>query len=129
MAEFTEQQSVGRREVPKGADDQQTAMLHAREIRKRTDEIVAGKVNWGGDFTLEASANNTVVSDGRVTQDSEISLHPLTADAASLINKVHIDTTDLTPGTTWGATPVGQFTVRHAIVATTNFKYRYSIKG
>lgn len=129
MSEFTPQQSVIRSEVPVGPNDTLTPLVHGRELRKRADEIVTGKVNWCGDFTLADGANNTVVEDDRVTSDSEISLQPLTADAASIIGKIHIDTTDLAPGTAWAANPVGRFTVRHPIVSTENFKFRYSIKG
>jgi hypothetical protein len=143
MSEFTEQQSIGRNELVVAPPPRDVAppllswltglreklLLHAREIRKRLDEVIAGKVNWGGDFTLGSAATSTVVEDDRVSPDSEISLHALTADAASLLGKMHIDTTDLTPGTAYSASPIGRFTVRHPIVGTSNFKFRYSIKG
>ena len=153
MAEITPQQSIGRAELPvelptleliepleDGVDDgrlrtwldafRRRFIVHTRELRKRLDEVIYGKVNWMGDFTLtDGGATTTVVSDDRVTSDCEISLHPLTANAASILGKVFVRLADLAPGTAWAASPVGQFTVQHPILAAADFSYRYSIKG
>jgi hypothetical protein len=155
MAEITPQQSIARHEVDPGvsvelpsvddtklggflrderqrvSDEKRRQLGHNREIRKRLDEVIAGKVNWVGDVTLRSGAADitTVVSDDRVTPDCEISLMPLTANAASLVGKVYVRTADLGPANTWTPQPVGQFTVNHPILAANDFSFRYSIKG
>ena len=147
MAEIRPQDAIRRRELPTGpqvpppVDDPKALsgwlfslarafQEHARELRKRLDEVVVGKVNWNGVFTLtDGGATATVVQDERVTPDCEISLMPLTANAASLVGKVYIPLATLLEGTAYRADPVGQFTVQHPIVAAADFTFRYSIKG
>ena len=98
---------------------------------QKGDEVIYGKVNWIGTVTLRYGASDitTVVSDDRVTSDCEISLMPLTANAASMLVKVYIGTADLAPGVPWAANVVGQFTINHPILTDDDFSYRYSIKG
>lgn len=129
MAEFIVQQPAIRSEVPSGPGDARTPLLQSRDSRKRDDAVLSGKVNWVGDFTLAAGVAFTVVVDDRVTSDCEISLQPLTADAASIAGKVYVGVANLTPGTSWAANPVGRFSVQHPIVSTDQFQFRYSIKG
>lgn len=99
-----------------------------RELRGVVAGVVRGRVNWVGELELTAdgSATETVVEDDRVTEDSEISLSPLTADAAALLGKVFVSS--LEPGVPW-ANPVGRFTVDHPKLAVENYSFRYSIKG
>lgn len=145
MPEFTPQQSVRREElIPeplprKGDEDRLLRWLgrfrdkftaHAREARKRLDEIIAGKVNWVGIFNLtdDGVAIATVVQDNRVTSDCQISLQPLTALSAAALVTTWIGAGDLRPGTPWAASPVGEFTVNHAATVD-KIAFRYSIKG
>lgn len=144
MAEITPQQSIRREELPPEPlpqiEDaalwrwldrfQKKYTAHAREARKRLDEILYGKVNWVGDFTLTSDgvAITTIVQDNRVTSDCEISLMPLSALAAGALATTWIGTGDLRPGTPWAASPVGEFTVHHAATAD-KLAFRYSIKG
>lgn len=110
--------------------DRKTELAHRRLQRRRVNEVLVGKVNWNGVFTLtDGGATATVVQDERVTPDCEISLHPLTANAASLVGKVFIPLATLLEGTAYRADPVGRFTVQHPIVAAVDFTFRYSIKG
>jgi hypothetical protein len=86
-------------------------------------------VNWVGEVTLEDGVNSTVVADERVTPDCEVSLMPLTANAAALLGKLYIPTATLLEGTAYRPNPVGSFTIQHPIVASVDYSYRYSIKG
>lgn len=125
MAVTDAKPALGRHELP-AAD-----LAHKREVGRRLDAVVKrGAVEWVSEFTLDTGTTSTVVTDERVTTDSQISLHPLTAEAAALLGKVWIGTADLVPGTAFTASPVGQFTVHHpnltsGVVAT----FRSSCKG
>jgi len=148
MTEFTPQDPVRRRELPMQSPQgpppidnkplaawltrlAQTFTDHAREIRKKLDDALYGKVNWVGSFTLVSDGVTTavVVQDDRVTSDCEISLMPLTANAAKQMPGLWIPLATLAPGTPWAANPVGQFTVNYAATADADLHYRYSIKG
>lgn len=98
-----------------------------RELRRRVDDLLAGRVNWNGEFTLTDDAVGTIVYDDRVTPDTEISLSPLTEEAVAMLPKVWIG--QLRPGRPEAPSPVGEFLVRHSHVDGTNCKYRYSAKG
>ncbi len=106
-------------------------LAHRREVARRLDGVVKrGTVEWVTEFTLATGTTSTTVTDERVSSDSQISLHPLTPEAAALLGKVWIQASGLVPGTAWSASPVGQFTVNHpnlsgGVVAT----FRSSCKG
>lgn len=104
---------------------------HRREVRQRFQDMVTkGSVQWVNEFTLATGATSTTVNDPRVTTDSQISLMPLTPEAAALQGKVYIAAAGLTPGTESSSSRVGQFVVTHpnllaGVVAT----FRSSCKG
>lgn len=102
---------------------------YPREPLVRLDEVLRGRVNWIGEVTLAVSpATSTTVQDLRVTPDSSVLLQPVDANAASIINKVHVAPDDYEPGSDYGSTKVGEFTVSHPCVSGT-MKYRYGIMG
>lgn len=108
-----------------------TEKAHRREVRQRfLDMHAKGSVQWISEFTLATGATSTTVPDSRVTTDSQISLHPMTPEAAALVGKVYIAAAGLTPGTESSTSRVGQFVVTHpnltaGVVAT----FRSSCKG
>lgn len=105
---------LSRHELP-GPD---ADLSHKREIARRLDSVIkGGAVEWISEVTLATGATSTTVTDERVSTDSQISLHPLTAEAAALLPVCWIGAADLEPGTPWGATQVGRFTIRHPNLA------------
>ena len=56
-----------------------------RDVASVVNQLVDGKSNAKGSFTLTASATTTTVSDLRVGEDSIINFVPITANAAAEI--------------------------------------------
>ncbi|HKV13343.1 MAG TPA: hypothetical protein VJ725_34700 [Thermoanaerobaculia bacterium] len=110
MAEPTP--TIGTREQP----DQQSDLAHKREVKRGMEGIVqSGRVQWVSEFTLTAdgATTTTVVVDDRVNSKSQISLHPMTPEAAAVLPLVWIAAGGLIPGAAWTSTQVGTFTVNH----------------
>lgn len=147
MAELTPQDPIRRRELPTEGPQAppplqdralaawlsrlaQTFTAHAREIRKKLDDALYGKVNWVGEFSLTNDGITTTltVQDDRVTSDCEISLMPLSQNAAAMIPQMWIGLADLTPAIRTTAL-VGQFTVNYPATLDADLDFRYSIKG
>jgi hypothetical protein len=64
-----------------------------REVGRRIDAIVNGDgVNWVQEFTLATGATSTTVTDNRITSEGQISLQPVTPEAAALVGKCYIAT-------------------------------------
>lgn len=104
--------TIGTREQP----DAQSDLAHKREVKRGLEGIVqAGRVQWVTEFTLVAdgATTSTTVTDERVNTGSQISLHPMTPEAAAILDLVWIAASDLVPGAAWTATRVGAFTVNH----------------
>ena len=99
---------LGRHELP------ENDLSHKREVGRRLDAVIKrGSVEWVGEFTLATGATSTTITDERVSTDSQISLMPVTPEAAALLGKVWIETAGLIPGTAWTATKIGTFVVKH----------------
>lgn len=102
-------------------------LAQKRELNRRLDGAVRGQVNWVGEVTLPQGNLGTVVEDDRVTENVEISLSPLTFEAAVVIDRCLI--LSLWPGTQWTPNRIGKFLIVHPAVSNSNVKLRYSIKG
>ena len=108
MAVTDPKPSLGRHELP------ESDLGHKREIGRRFDAVVKrASVEWNSEFTLTTGATSTTISDERVTTDSQISLQPLTPEAAALLPVVWIEKAGLTPGTAWSGSQIGSFVVKH----------------
>lgn len=120
--ELTPQVAVARAEV---TDD----LAQKRELTRAVDSVVAGRVNWTGEFWLSPGSSGTVVEDDRVTQDSQISLTPVNLAASTVAGRCYVAA--LRPGTPWAPNGIGEFLVIHpAVEAGKNTaKFRYSVKG
>lgn len=76
-------------------------------------QILSGKLNSYGTFTLIANVSTTVVDDARVGIDSVILIMPTTADAAT--------------ENTWITTTKQQFTVNHNNTTSTTRTFKYFV--
>lgn len=125
MAVTDPKSALGRHELP------ESDLAHRREVARRLEAVVKrGGVEWVSEVTLATGATTTTFTDERTSTDSQVSLHPMTPEAAALVGKVWIGAADLVPGVPWGATQVGQITINHpnltaGVVAT----FRSSTKG
>lgn len=103
-------------------------LAHKREMRRRFQDLAsgAGASAWMVSFTLDATgATSTTVSSASVTDGSQISLSPLTEEAACLVGKVWIS--GQVPNTDMA---VGSFTVSHpALLGGVAAIFRGSVKG
>jgi hypothetical protein len=110
----------------------ETDLAHKREVARRVDEIQQqGRVSWTGDVTLATTpATSTEVKWDSVITDSQITLQPLSAEAAALAPLVWIDPAGIQPALPWTGVTVSKFTIYHpkidaGVVAT----LRYCVKG
>lgn len=90
-----------------------------RLIADVVNNIVDGKINATGSFTLTAGATSTVVSDRRCGTGSVVLITPTTANAAGAVATTYIPST----------TVKNQFTVTHANTGTTDRTFNYAILG
>lgn len=113
--------------------DAQSDLAHKREVKRGLDGVIqAGRVQWVTEFTLVADGvtTSTTVSDERVNTGSQISLHPMTPEAAAILGLVWIAAPDLVPGAAWTATQVGTFAVNHPPINIGEVvRFRSSTKG
>lgn len=107
--------------------DSTDSVSQARELARRLELAVRGGVNWVGEFTLGQGHAGTVVDDDRLTENSQVSLTPLTFEAAVVSGRCHV--LALRPGVPWAPNKVGWFLVLHPAVSNANAKFRYSVKG
>lgn len=104
-----------------------------REVKRRLDAIDEGHVaawTFEGTLTADGAATTTLFQHDGITSTSQVSLHPLTADAASLLDKIWIGGADLEPALPWNALEISQLTVNHpALAVGTVATLRFSCKG
>lgn len=98
-----------------------------RELSRRLDGVVRGQVNWVGEVTLEQGALGTTIEDDRITENSQVSLTPLTFEASSVAGRCWVYA--VRPGTPWTPNRIGEFVIVHPAPSNTNCKFRYSVKG
>lgn len=105
-------------------------MTFRREVARRLADFLVGRVNWVLVFTLATGVTTTVVPADTITPNCEVSLDPLTPEAAALMGKVWATAANRVPGSPSDPTQIGQLTLNHpvilgGVVAT----YRASVKG
>lgn len=103
---------------------------HKRSVNNKLDSIMAGRVNWVLMFTLATGASSTVVAADTITPNCQVSLDPMTPQAAALVGKIWISQVDRQPGAPSNPTQTGRLTLEHpvlnsGVVAT----FRASVKG
>jgi len=103
-------------------------LAHKRSVRRQLQDFAAGPgaTSWVVEFALDATgATTTSVPSAAVTSSCQVSLAPMTAEAAALITKVWISglvpNTDMVVGSFIWTPPA----VLAGVVAT----YRASVKG
>ncbi len=90
---------------------------HVRKLTDAVRQVIEGKNNATGTFTLTPSATTTVVKAPSCTPDSEVFITPQTADAAN-----DMATTSIIAGN-------GQFTVTHANNARSDRTFGFVVLG
>lgn len=100
---------------------------NVREVGRRLELAIRGGVNWVGELTLGQGGMGTTVEDDRLTENSQVSLTPLTLEAAVVSARCVVY--QLRPGVPWKPNTIGQFLVVHPAVSNGNAKFRYSVKG
>lgn len=91
-----------------------------RKLAGAINQLMDGRSNAYGSFTLAASTTSTVVTDRRVGTDTRVMWTPKTANAAAEIGG----------GTLYLSTvTAGSFTVTHASSAQTDRDFDYAIQG
>lgn len=95
-------------------DPKQMLLLAAIKI----NEILKGRMNNTGTFTLTANATSTVVSDNLYQSDQIPHWTPTTANAAGAVTNVYLS-----------ARANGSFTLTHSNTATTDRTYLYTRLG
>lgn len=88
---------------------------HRRNIAQAVNQLIEGKTNAAGAFTLTANVTSTIVTNERVSESSHVSITATSANAAAALSGLYI-----TSGS-------GQFTVTHASTATTDRTYTYLV--
>lgn len=106
-------------------------IAHKRGVRRIFTAFAQGSAasGWVVEFTLGAGAGatSTTVGASGVTATSQVSLEPLTAQAAALVGKVWVPNASLVTSTDLVG---GSFTVQHpALLAGVLASYRASVKG
>lgn len=91
---------------------------HLYKVGTAVNNILRGKTNNTGSVTLTANAASTTLSDNRIGANSNIHLHPTTANAAAALTNVYFST----PGK-------GTVVINHANNAQTDRVFNYSIVG
>lgn len=102
-------------------------LAQKRGILRRLEAITRGAVNWVGEVTLEEEALGTTVEDDRITENSQISLTPLTFEASSVAPYCWIYA--VRPGTPWTPNRIGEFVIIHPAPSNDQCRFRYSVKG
>jgi hypothetical protein len=90
---------------------------HLLELALAINQLVEGKRNSSGTFTLTASTTSTVVTNERCSTDSKVLFSPRTSNAAGAV------------ATTYVTVANGSFTVTHANAATLDRTFSYDITG
>lgn len=93
------------------------ALNHLRELALSIGQIIDGKRNSSGTFTLTAGATSTVVTNERCYTDSKVLFSPRTSNAAGAVATTYITVAN------------GSFTVTHANAGTTDRTFSYDITG
>lgn len=107
--------------------DRDGGLPHRRVITRRLGDRLSGKVNFVGEVTLATGVTTTEVIDDRVSPVSQISLSPLTANAAAMLPKIYVSSRE--EGSPHGVERVGRFVLTHPILTLTDYEYQYSVKG
>jgi hypothetical protein len=105
-------------------------VAHKRDTIRTLGEVIAGRVNWVLQLTLATGATSTVVAADTITPGCQVSLDPMTPQAAALMGKVWLPQVDRQPGSPSAPTQTGRLIVQHpmlnsGVVAT----FRASVKG
>lgn len=104
-------------------------LAHKKEVARHLSRFAsgAGASGWVVEFTLLTGATSTPVTAFGLTGSSEISLSPLTAQAAALLGKTWVDTATFVPNSD---RQVGSFSIQHpALLAGVVATFRGSVKG
>lgn len=119
--------SLPLRELPGEEQD----LGHKRGVKRGLASITrGGQVNWVVEGTLATGATSTTFTLDSVTSKSQVSMHPLTPEAAAIQPKCWITAAGLVPGTAFTTSSVGQFTVQHpALLGGVVATFRFSVKG
>ena len=88
---------------------------HIRELASSINQIIEGRRNSSGTFTLTAGATSTVITNERCSTDSKVLFSPRTSNAAGGV------------ATTYVTVANGSFTVTHANAGTTDRTFSYDI--
>jgi CDP-diacylglycerol pyrophosphatase len=89
-----------------------------RQLAERVNQVVKGRTDNYGTFTLTPSTTTTTVNDPNVSENSTVNFMPTTANAAGAIATTYI-----------GTIANGSFTVTHANNAQVDRTFRYSAHG
>ena len=90
----------------------------ALEICIKVNEILKGRMNNAGTFTLAANTTTTVVSDNLYQSDQAVHWVPTTANAAGAMSNLYVS-----------SRVNGSFTLTHSSTATTDRVFLYSRLG
>lgn len=93
----------------------QNIKSHIVDIALAINQLIDGKRNSSGTFTLTASATSTTVTNERCSTDSKVLFSPRTSNAAGAV------------ATTYVTVANGSFTVTHANAATVDRTFSYDI--
>lgn len=88
------------------------------DVSIKVNEMLKGRMNNTGTFTLTANATSTVVSDNLYQSDQIPHWTPTTANAAGAVTNVYLS-----------ARENGSFTLTHSNTATTDRTYLYTRLG
>jgi hypothetical protein len=102
-------------------------LAQKREIVRRIDGVIRGRVNWVGEVTLVEDALGTTVEDDRINENSQVSLTPLNFEAASVAGRCFVSA--VRPGTLWTPNRIGEFLIVHPAPSNANCKFRFSVMG
>lgn len=87
-------------------------------IRQLSTIINTMQDGQNGELTLDAGTTQTTIEDSRAGFESNISLTPMTANAAAAVSTTYLTQTGK-----------GFFVLAHGNAATTDRQFRYSIQG
>lgn len=90
---------------------------HVLELAIIINQMIDGKRNSSGTFTLTASATSTTVTNERCSTDSKVLFSPRTSNAAAALASTYVTVAN------------GSFTVNHANNAQTDRVFSYDITG
>lgn len=102
---------------PTAPENHNLSTDYLRLLKLAVNSAMRGKINAGGELTLDAGAASTVKADNRCLASSIILLMPITANAAAALAGVYITTV------------AGSFTINHANNAQTDRNFKYVIIG